>query len=335
MKSYKKIYLGIMAVLLLCLLILISLFVGKYTVTWANVLESYNYLFANHQQVPDPIFVILSIRLPRVLMALLIGSSLAVSGAATQALFKNPLASPKILGVFSGAAFGVALGLVLFQNALYAYLTAFLFGILAVFLTYQLGQTREKQSILMLLLAGIVIDALFTSLLALVQFNANVESELPSIVYWLMGSLSGVDMQDVQWVFIPVVLCIGFLYALRWKLNILSLSNEEAISLGFNIKLYKALVIAIITILSAISVSVCGMIGWIGLITPHIGRLFVGPDHERLIPVCIYIGGLYLLLMDTGSRYLFQSEIPLSIMTALVGAPFFAYLLKRRGGVWQ
>lgn len=317
------------------MLMIIALMVGKYSMSLSDVLASKNYIFTKSSNMPNSAFVIVSIRLPRILMALLIGSSLAASGASTQALFKNPLASPKILGVFSGAAFGIALGLITFHKTMYANITAFIFGVIAVSMTYKIGKQKEKQSVLILLLAGIIVDAFFTSLLALVQFNANVETELPSIVYWLMGSLSGVTMEDVKWVAVPIVICLGVLYALRWKLNILSLSNEEAMSLGFNIKVYKVLVIIIVTVLSAISVSVCGMIGWVGLITPHIGRIIVGTDHKRLIPSCIVLGAVYLLLMDTVCRCLFKSEVPLSIMTALLGAPFFAYLLKRKGGMWQ
>ncbi|MCT4620378.1 MAG: iron ABC transporter permease [Marinisporobacter sp.] len=316
-------------------LIVISLIVGKYSMSLEEVVDSKNYIFSEGSNMPNAAFVILSIRLPRVLMALLIGSSLAVSGASMQALFKNPLASPKILGVFSGSAFGIALGLVVFHQTIYAYFMAFIFGVIAVFMTYKIGKQEKRSSVLLLILAGITVDAFFTALLALVQFNANVETELPSIVYWLMGSLSGVSMNDVKWVVVPIILCLGIIYTLRWKLNILSLSNEEAISLGFNIKGYKVIVIIIVTILSAISVSICGMIGWVGLITPHIGRIFVGTDHEKLIPTCVVLGAVYLLVMDVGCRCLFKSEVPLSILTAFLGAPFFAYLLKCKGGMWQ
>ncbi len=187
----------------------------------------------------------------------------------------------------------------------------------------------------MLILAGITVDGIFTALLTLVQFNANVETELPSIVYWLMGSLSGMSMHDVKWVALPIMICLGLLYVLRWKLNILSLSDEEAMSLGFNVKTYRIIIIVIVTILSAISVSLCGMIGWVGLIIPHIGRLIVGTDHRKLVPASILLGAIYLLFIDNGCRCLFKSEVPLSILTALVGAPFFAYLLKKRGGLWQ
>nr|WP_279324909.1 iron ABC transporter permease [Clostridium sp. 'deep sea'] len=289
-------------------------------------------MFKDKSEMPNYAFVLLSIRLPRVLMALLIGSSLAVSGASMQSLLRNPLASPKILGVFSGSAFGIALGLVLFHNSLYAYILGFILGILAVWLTYRIANKAINNSILVLLLSGMAVDGMFTALLALVQYNANVETELPSIVYWLMGSLSGVTMDNVKWVAVPIIICVSILYLMRWKLNILSISDEEAISMGLNLKVYKALIIVIVTILSAISVSVCGIIGWIGLIAPHVARLIFGSDHRKLIPACIALGAIYLLLIDTSCRSLFKTEIPLSILTALVGVPFLIYLIKRRMG---
>lgn len=331
MKKKIYIYMGLGVLLL----IVVALMMGKYSLSLRDVFESRNYLLTQPESMPNSTFVVLTIRLPRVIMALLIGSSLAVSGVSMQALFKNPLASPKILGVFSGAAFGIALGLVTFHKMIYAHILAFVFGVFAVSMTYVIGKQKQGHSVLILLLAGIIVDAFFTSLLAIVQFNANVESELPSIIYWLMGSLSGVTMTDVKWVILPVIACISLLYVLRWKINILSLSDEEALSLGYNLKLYKLLVIIVVTVLSAISVSICGMIGWVGLVTPHIGRMIVGTDHKKLMPISILLGGVYLLLVDTFCRSLFSSEIPLSIMTALLGAPFFAYLLKRKGGLWQ
>ena len=332
-KKLNKYY--IILSLILIFLSIISLAVGKYEISKYDLLRILKNALSNRLSMDDTqTFVIFSVRLPRILMAVLIGSGLAAAGAGMQAVFKNPLVSPRILGVSAGASFGVALGILIYNNIVFIQLMAFIWGIAAVLLTYIIGKSNKSSSVIMMVLAGIIVSAVFTSLLSLVQYSAEVDTELPSIVYWLMGSLSGIEMRDLKAAFFPIILSVGLLFMVRWKINMLSLSDEEAQALGLNVKLYRILVITASTIISATAVSMCGMIGWVGLITPHIGRMIVGTDNEKLIPVSIIIGGIYLLIIDNLCRTIYSSEIPLSVLTALIGAPVFGLLLKRTGGKW-
>lgn len=332
-KNVNRCYIILSSILIL--LALISLIVGKYEISRSDLLRLLDNALSNNLSMDDTeAFVVFAVRLPRIIMAILIGSGLATAGVGMQAIFKNPLVSPRILGVSAGASFGVALGILIYNNLIFIQLMAFLWGIVAVILTYTIGKSSKSSSVIMIVLAGIIVNAVFTSLLSLVQYSADVDTELPSIIYWLMGSLSGIEMGDVKVAFIPIVLSIGLLFMMRWKLNMLSLSDEEAEALGLNVKLYRILIIMASTIISATAVSMCGMIGWVGLITPHIGRMIVGTNNEKLIPISIIIGGIYLLLIDDLSRLLYSSEIPLSVLTALIGAPIFGLLLKRTGGNW-
>lgn len=321
--------------LILIFLIIASLTFGKYEISKYDLLSILKDALSNKLSMDDThTFIIFSVRLPRILMAVLIGSGLAASGAAMQAIFKNPLVSPRVLGVSAGASFGVALGILIYNNLVFIQLMAFVWGAAAVLLTYVIGKSSKSSSVIMLVLAGIIVSAVFTSLLSLVQYSADVDSELPSIIYWLMGSLSGIEIRDVGRAFLPIAISVGLLFMMRWKLNVLSLSDEEAEALGLNVRLYRILVIISSTVISATAVSMCGMIGWVGLITPHIGRMIVGTDNERLIPISIIIGGIYLLVIDNFCRLLYSTEIPLSVLTALVGAPVFGLLLKKTGGNW-
>lgn len=323
-------------VLSLILLALISLTIGKYELPFRDVIRLVrSALFSQLPKDDISAFVLFSIRLPRIIMAILLGSGLAVAGVGMQAVFKNPLVSPRVLGVSAGASLGVSLGILLFNDPILIQLLAFGGGMVAVLLTYLLGQSNRSNTVIMLVLAGIIVSAVFTSLLSLLQYNVDVDTELPSIIYWLMGSLSGIKMDDVKMAYFPIILAILLLFLLRWKLNLLTLSDEEAESLGLNVKLERGLVIIAATVISAISVSMCGTIGWVGLITPHLGRMLVGTNHQRLVPVAIIIGGIYLLLIDNIARLLTSAEIPLSILTALIGAPVFALLLKKTGGNWR
>lgn len=321
--------------LVLIILAIISLAVGKYDIPNYDLLRVFKSLFSHAFSMDDiQTFVIFSVRLPRILMAILVGSGLATAGVGMQSIFKNPLVSPTILGVSAGASFGVALGILISNSVAWIQFMAFVWGIAAVLLTYFIGKSSKSSSIIMLVLSGIIVSAVFTSLLSLVQYAADVDTELPSMVYWLMGSLSGVEISDLKVAFFPIVLSIILLFLMRWKLNMLSLSDEEAEALGLNVKLCRALVIISSTIITATAVSMCGMIGWIGLITPHIGRMLIGTGNEKLIPISIMMGAIYLLLIDDMCRLLYSSEIPLSVLTALIGAPIFGMLLKKTGGNW-
>lgn len=280
--------------------------------------------------------VVMVLRYPRILMCLLVGAGLSVSGVALQGMFGNPLVSPQILGVSAGAGFGAALAILMSSSVFVIQGMAILFGICAVALTYALSHTRGgNSSIYMLVLAGVITSAFFEALVSIIKFVADPFSKLPTITYWLMGSMASVTWRDLFMVAPIIIVGIAGLFVMRWRLNILSLDDDEARSMGINIQASRVMVIVLCTIITAASVSVCGIVGWVGLVIPHVGRMVVGPNHKNLIPTCLSIGGVYLLLIDNMARSLVSTEIPLSILTAMVGAPFFAYLLKRSGGQWS
>jgi len=278
--------------------------------------------------------VVMDVRMPRILLAMLIGGGLSIAGASFQGMFANPLVSPDILGVSAGAGFGAAIGILLFGNGFTMQMFALVAGITAIAFTFLIGGVRRDLPIFMLVLAGTVTSALFQALVSLVKFLADPEEKLPSITYWFMGSLGTASYKDL-WIAGPLILIgIIILVSLRWRLNILSLSEEEARSLGVSVTKLKWLVIGGATLITAAAVSVAGIIGWVGLIIPHIARMIVGSNNQYVLPASISIGACYLLLIDNLARSLTSAEIPLSILTAIIGAPFFAFLLRKTGGGW-
>lgn len=279
--------------------------------------------------------IVLNIRLPRALLGALVGASLAVSGAAFQGVFRNPLVSSSILGVSPGAGFGAALAILLFNNTSYMiYLFAFGFGILAVLLSYLIGRSYKTTPAIMLVLGGTIISSVFSSLISLVKYMADPSDQLPQITFWLMGSLASASYQDIMIAGIPMVLGMAGLVAIRWRINILSMGDKEARAMGVNTSFLKVVLISCATLATAGAVCVSGIIGWVGLIIPHISRMIVGNDNRFLIPATMSIGACYLVIVDNLSRILTGSEIPLGILTAIIGAPFFVYLLKRKVGGW-
>ena len=309
----------------------LSLTLGAYPL---GLLESINALFGTGD--PIAVQVVQDIRLPRTLGAILVGAALAAAGAAYQLLFRNPLVSPDILGVSSGAGLGAVLGLFLGLSNLGIQGLAFAGGITAVALVIALGKAiQHADRTLVLVLTGVVLGALAGAITSLLKILADPYDQLPAITFWLLGSLSGMHMAQV-WVVAPVVLVgCSVLYLLRWRLNVLSLPEAEASALGVQVKPLRIAVIALATIMTSAVVAVAGVIGWIGLLIPHAARLLVGPSLSRLLPMSIVMGSLFLLLVDTTSRSLGDLEIPLGILTALVGAPFFLGLLLRRAEVNQ
>jgi len=279
--------------------------------------------------------VVMNIRLPRILLAMLIGGGLSIAGAAFQGMFANPLVSPDILGVSAGAGFGASIGILLFGTGITMQIFSLLMGMVAIGFTFLIGGSKREMPIFMLVLAGVVTSALFQALISLVKFLADPEEKLPSITYWLMGSLGTASYSDL---FIggPLILTgIIILYVVRWRLNILSLSDEEAKSLGISVIKMKWLVIVGATLITSAAVAIAGIIGWVGLIIPHIARMLVGSNNQYVLPASVSIGAMYLLMIDNLARSLTSAEIPLSILTAIVGAPFFAYLLRKTGGGWN
>ena len=278
--------------------------------------------------------VVMNVRLPRIILAMLIGAGLSIAGASFQGMFANPLVSPDILGVAAGAGFGASIGILLFGNNIYTQISALIMGMLAIGFTFLIGGFKREMPVFMLVLAGVVTSALFEALISLVKFMADPEEKLPSITYWLMGSLGTASYRDLMIAGPLILIGIVILYSLRWRLNILSLSEEEAKSLGISVTKLKWLVIIGATLITASAVATAGIIGWVGLIIPHIARMLVGSNNQYVLPASISIGAMYLLLIDNLARSLTAAEIPLSILTAIIGAPFFAYLLRKTGGGW-
>jgi iron complex transport system permease protein len=315
----------------------VSLLVGRFYVPAGAVVRilSSHFLPVSPNWPASMETIVLQIRLPRAVMAMFVGAGLSISGAAYQGMFRNPLVSPDILGVAAASGFGAALALLCSSGAAGVELTAFLFGILGVGLTYFLARTYRSTPVLMLVLSGIVVAAFFSALLSGTKYVADPDSKLPAITYWLLGSLNGTSAQSLAMALPPIVLGGVGLMMVRWRLNVLSLGDEEAGSLGIRTDRLKAVIIACTTLITAAAVSVCGIVGWVGLVIPHLARMWVGPDHRRLLPAACSIGATYLLLIDDAARTASAGEIPLGILTAVVGAPFFAYLLRKTQGAWQ
>jgi iron complex transport system permease protein len=278
--------------------------------------------------------VIWQIRLPRALAVLLVGAGLAVSGATFQGTFRNPLVSENILGVSAGAAVGAAIGILIDQGPLVMQLCAFGFGLLAVALTYLISRVYRSNPTLVLVLAGIIVASLFSALTSLLKYMADPYTKLPDITYWLMGSFAKISQRDVLLAAPIIAIPMLVIVLIRWRLNTLSMGDEEARTLGLDTKTLRTIVILCSTLITAAAVSISGMIGWVGLIIPHIGRMLVGPDHKGLIPATILIGAIFLLVVDTVCRDLTSMEIPVSIVTSVIGAPIFLYLLKKNNEGW-
>lgn len=277
--------------------------------------------------------VIWNIRMPRVLLAMLVGAGLSVAGCAFQSLFANPLATPDTLGVASGTSFGAALALLLGMDLLGVQAIAFVFGILAVTLTW-LSAAGKGRGLSSVVLGGIMIGSLFSSLVSLIKFTADTETQLPAITYWLMGSLSSAGFASLKWGAPCILAGILMLFVLRWQLNILPLGEDEARSLGCSIHRLRLVTIICATAVTASSVAMCGQVGWVGLLIPHICRMAFGSNHRALIPASVSLGASFLVVVDTMARSISAAEIPISVLTAIIGAPFFVILMRRSRG-WQ
>ena len=278
---------------------------------------------------PEEASVVIQIRLPRILSAALIGAALSAAGASYQAMFRNPMVSPDLLGASTGACFGAALAILL--GASYAVITAgsFLFGLAAVGLTYLVGRLSRMRSNLAMVLAGVMVGSLFSAGTSFIKLVADTNEQLPAITYWLMGALTAVRLDDLHFAMVPILLGLIPLFFLRWRLNLLTISEAEARSMGVNTKLLRLAVIVCATL--AASVSISGMIGWVGLVIPHICRLLIGQNTRLLLPCSMLLGASFLMLVDDLARCLTTGEIPLGILTALVGAPLFLYLIVKGG----
>ena len=275
--------------------------------------------------------VVLNVRLPRILAAALIGAALSVAGVSYQGMFRNPMVSPDLLGASTGAGFGAALALLLSMNYFAVMCSAFFFGLAAVLLAYLISRRSRMDTTLSMVLAGMMISSLFTSGTSLIKLLADTESQLPAITYWLMGSLTSVRGRDVRFAALPILLGLIPLLLLRWRINLLTLSEAEARSMGVDTRRLRRVVILCATLMTAASVSISGMIGWVGLVIPHFCRILFGYDYRRLLPASALLGGAFLMLVDDLARTMATSEIPLGILTSFVGAPVFLYLILSGG----
>ncbi|MBP2097937.1 FecCD family ABC transporter permease [Enterococcus rivorum] len=331
----RGIILGIVAMFLV--VFTISFFLGKFPIPIPDFFQTiFNKIFLTKQSVDTQVETILfKIRFPRIIMAVVIGAGISVSGSTYQALFQNPMVSQDILGASQGAAFGAALGLFLSFNYERVILFSFIFGLLAVGLVLLINRYLRIGSILNLILIGMMVGSLFSSAVSFLKLVGDPTNTLPAITYWLMGSLSSIKIQDVY--FAAPLILVGMLPIIlfRWRLNILSLGEEEANSLGVDVGRLRIIFILAATLITATAVSISGLIGWVGLIVPHFSRMLVGNDHRVGIPVTAILGGTFLLLVDDISRVLTTSEIPIGILTSFIGAPIFLFLIVKENQAKQ
>lgn len=317
----------------LLMTVIISFVLGRYSV---GPKELFGILFS--RVIPIDSFwseqmeiVVFNIRMPRILMACLVGCCLSAAGAAYQGVFQNPMAAPDILGASSGAAFGAALSILLGASSRMIMAAAFLFSLLTVGLVYMISMRTRGNKVIGLILSGIMVGSLFSAGTSFIKLVADPSNQLPAITYWLMGSLSGTTKRDLVLAVLPMALGLVGLFILRWRINILTLGDDEAKTIGVNTNLVRLSVIICSTLITAASVSVSGMIGWVGLVIPHLSRKVIGNDYRYLMPASMIFGAIFLLVVDNISRNLLAVEIPLGILTAFVGAPFFIYLITKKG----
>lgn len=315
----------------------VALFCGRYPLAFGDVCASLASMVTGDAGglADATVTLVVQVRLPRALAAAAVGASLSASGAAYQGVFRNPLVNPGLLGVSNGAGFGAALAIVLFGGGVAIYPSAFAFGIVAVCASAWIARVYHATPTIMLVLGGTIVSSVFAALVSLMKYVADPASQLPSIVYWLMGSLSSVSFEGF-WAVGVMAAGLVALVAMAWRVDVLSLGDKEARSLGLDPVRGRAFVVAAATLATAGAVCMAGVVGWVGLIMPHVGRMLVGSENRRLVPVSMALGAAFLVVVDTCARCIWASEVPLGILTALVGAPFFVYLLKRtKGGGWR
>lgn len=337
-KTSNSIMIIVSLIVIMFATILISFNLGRYAVDVKIVLQILLSKFFdvtktwNDRQET----IVMAVRLPRIIAALMVGASLSVSGATYQGLFRNPMVSPDILGASAGASVGACLMMLLNQNGAVIQIAAFIFGLLAVMFTYSLSKAIAKKAdmVLMLVLCGLIVSTLFQAFVSIIKYLADTDSQLPEITYWLMGSIAKATYKDLLFFTIPFLLGIIPIFIIRWKLNVMSFGEDEAKAMGVNVPLIRFICIICSTLLTAGVVSIAGTIGWVGLMIPHLVRFLVGPNNNKLIPVSCLVGAVFMLIVDNVCRTLLPYEIPLGVLTSLLGAPFFILILyKHRGGI--
>lgn len=310
-------------IFLIFILFISIFFIGRYNIDFHIIFDLNNSEFKNLKQV------LLYIRLPRIIAALLVGAALSVSGATYQAVFKNPMVSPDILGASSGSAFGIAFSIIMHFNYVNTILFSFFTGIIAVFLSYSISKLLLNDRKFSLILSGIMISTIFSSLLSYIKLIADIDNELPDITYWLMGRLSGVTYKTIFFSSFLLIFGIIAIFMIRWRINIFTLGGDEINTLGINIERNRFFLIAAATLLTSLTVSICGIIGFVGLVIPHFARLLVGNNYKNLIPTTIFGGAIFLIIIDDLARTISSYEVPIGILTSVVGAPIFLFLMVR------
>ncbi|PAF45553.1 iron ABC transporter permease [Helicobacter sp. 11S02629-2] len=318
----------ILLLLLLCIVAIFSLHLGRYSISVQEMID----IVLSQSDNAMAKKVLLDIRLPRILLAIFVGASLSVAGASFQTIFKNALASPDILGVTSGAAFGGVIGLLFGLSFIYVGLFSFTLGFITLLVTLFIARGSGVYGTVMVVLSGIVIGALMQSFISLTKYVADPQDVLPSITFYLLGSLNtNFNSLSITGMIVMALASLVILL-LSYKLNALSLEDDEAKSLGVNVRFYRVVFIVCSTLISAAVVSVCGIVGWVGLLVPHIARLIFGSNTSKVVPLSLIIGAIFMLLVDDISRSLIEEEIPISIVTSVVGSPFFIYILYKLKG---
>lgn len=310
---------------------IISMCIGRMNL---SIIEVINTLFdaAKGNRDSQNYSIVINLRAPRIIMAIIVGAGLTCAGNAFQSLFSNPLATPDVLGVTSGTCVGAIIAIIMSMGIMETQLLALAFGLFSVWITMVLARDRNGQSVVFLVLAGVIISALFNAVGSLLKFTADPLDKLPAITYWLMGSFTSASYKKIM-IGSPLILSgIAVIYLMRWKLNILSLSSDEARASGMNLKTTRLIFVLAATVITASCVSMCGQVGWIGLLIPHCSRMLVGSNNRYVVPVGISIGASFMIIIDTFSRSISVIELPLSILTAIIGAPVFISLLKRNRG---
>lgn len=331
--SKKLSYSAIIGILAVGLLVAIigSITLGRYPISLKElsgiIASKFTYMEPFWNKTQESLFW--NHRLPRIILACLVGCCLATAGSAYQGVFQNPMSAPDILGASSGAALGASLAIVLELGSTMIIVCAFASSILTVALVIYVGNHAKGNRVLGLILSGIMISSLVSSGTSFIKLMADPNEQLPQITYWLMGSLNGTRADDVKFAIIPMAIGLIPLFLLRWRINLLTLGDEEARTMGINVKRLRNIVIFSATLITAASVSVSGMIGWVGLVIPHMARRLVGNNYKHLMPASMLLGAIFLLLVDDVSRNLFATEIPIGILTSVIGAPFFIYLITK------
>ena len=332
----KSMVAGAIVTILLIFTILISFNVGRYAVDIKNVVRILFKDIFHFEKTWEDVYetIVWNVRMPRIIAALLVGSSLSVAGATYQGLFKNPMVSPDILGASAGASVGACFMMLLNQDGMIIQLAAFAFGLFAVTLTYSLSKAISKSAdmVLMLVLCGLIVSTLFQAFVSIIKYVADTESQLPEITYWLMGSIAKVTYTDIKFFLIPFTLGVIPIMLIRWQLNVMSFGEDEAKAMGVNTRVIRLLCIVCSTLLTAGVVSIAGTVGWVGLMIPHLVRFIVGPNNGRLLPMSFLTGALFMLIVDNVCRSALAYEIPLGVLTSLLGAPFFILILYKHRG---